>query len=102
MHHNRVYVVPSPAKKGEKVEIKYQGILQNSGADSVWCHYGYDGWNQSSTVHMQKDMDNAFKCHIPANGQKEINLCFKDSANNWDNNDGWNWNCEISGRGLLF
>lgn len=102
MHHDRVKVQPKKVKKGDKVEVKYQGLLSKSGANNLWCHYGYDGWNNKATIPMQHNPDGTFTCKIPAEGQTEINFCFKDAAENWDDNGGWNWNCEIASRGLLF
>jgi len=102
MHHDRVKVHPQKVKKGENVKIKYQGLLKESGAEEVLCHYGYDGWQQKGIVPMQKSYDGSFTCELTAKGQKEINFCFKDNADNWDDNNGWNWHCEISPRGLFF
>ena len=102
MHHDRVQVEPQKPKKGDRVEVKYKGLLKDCGASQVYCHCGYDGWQKTQTIPMNKVEDGTFTCQIPAERKKEINLCFKDSADNWDDNSGWNWNCEISGRGLLF
>ncbi len=102
MHHERVKVQPRKVKKGEQVQIQYQGLLSKSGAPEVWCHYGYDGWSNKATVPMQRQRDGSFACKVPAEGQTEINFCFKDAVDNWDDNSGLNWNCEIVSRGLLF
>lgn len=92
---DRVDVCPSPAFKGRDVLIRYKGLLAKSGADRVFCHYGYDGWKNINTVEMRREPDGSFVASIPVNGQSEINFCFKDSANNWDNNSGWNWATDI-------
>ncbi|MDN5347369.1 MAG: hypothetical protein PWP65_933 [Clostridia bacterium] len=96
MHHDdRVAIEPHPVRKGQNVTIKYKGLLVNSGADAVWLHYGYDGWQSSATVAMGWQSDRSCVATIPALGNREINFCFKDSASNWDNNSGWNWKCDI-------
>ena len=92
---HRVDVTPSPATKGREVLIRYNGLLAKSGADRVFCHYGYDGWSNVATAEMRRDADGSFAVSLPAHGNSEINFCFKDSANNWDNNSGWNWLTDI-------
>lgn len=96
MFDNRLALEPAPARRGQNVAVSYKGLLANSGADNVWLHYGFDGWNSTATVPMSQQFDGSFHATIPASGNREINLCFKDSANNWDNNSGWNWKCDIS------
>ena len=77
MHnHERVTVTPRRVKKGEKMEVRYRGLLSENGADRVWCHYGYDGWKNKATVPMENLPDGSFSCKIPANCQREINSCF--------------------------
>lgn len=95
MFDNRIAIEPAPARKGDNVTISYHGLLVNSGADNVWLHYGFDGWNEAATTAMSRMADGSCQATIPAKGQRDINFCFKDSANNWDNNSGWNWRCEI-------
>ncbi|NLC12327.1 MAG: carbohydrate-binding protein [Firmicutes bacterium] len=94
MHYERVSVEPEIPRHNQNVEIHYKGLLAKSGADSVWLHYGFDGWNNVSTVPMKQQFGE-FTCSIMAKGRRELNFCFKDSANNWDNNSGWNWSCPI-------
>ncbi len=96
MHFDeRIAVEPYPAVENRSIEVTYEGLLPNEGADACWIHYGYDGWNSSETKKMFRLADGSFRTAIMAEGREEINFCFKDSANNWDNNDGQNWNVEI-------
>ncbi len=92
---NRVDVIPSPSLKDRHATIRYEGLLKESGADRVFIHYGFDGWNNSGFAEMKREPDGAFVCSISMHGQKECNFCFKDSANNWDNNNGCNWSTDI-------
>jgi len=92
---NRVNFEPVPAHAGKKETIIYQGLLMQSGADGVYLHYGYDGWQNVSTIPMTREKDGTFKAEIKPEGEREVNLCFKDSASNWDNNSGWNWKIDI-------
>ena len=94
MHHDRVEIMPETPKRGQEVDIHYKGILYENGADSMWIHYGFDGWNNATDLQMQRQ-GNSFYCKIKAEGRKDINLSFRDSANHWDNNGGLNWNFNI-------
>lgn len=82
-------------KHGTKASVSYNGPLACSGTDKVYLHFGYDGWNNTETVPMKKDIRGNFNTEIKVNGQNEINFCFKDSSDNWDNNNGMNWKVGI-------
>jgi hypothetical protein len=91
----RVQVRPAPVAKNQQAEVVYQGLLTKAGADRVYLHYGFDGWQDVATKPMFKQNDGSFFASVPAVGDHEVNLCFKDSAANWDNNNGWNWSIPI-------
>lgn len=82
-------------KKGSKTSVSYDGILAEYNADKVYLHYGFDGWNNVNTVPMNKCANGTFATEVKINGKSELNFCFKDSANNWDNNNGSDWRVEI-------
>lgn len=88
---NRISLEPGTPKKGDQVRVEYRGLLANSGADNVWLHCGVDGWNRTKDIYMPRTPQGTFACTAEAEGARELNFCFKDSANNWDNNNGWNW-----------
>lgn len=96
---SRVVFQPRWNENGETVHIDYQGLLKDSGAESVFLHYGFDSWNaEVATVMMEREENGKFGVDIPAHfghNHHEINFCFKDSANNWDNNNGWNWTVSL-------
>lgn len=92
-----VVVDPTPITLGEEITILYYGLLPSSGADEIYLHYGYgnaDNWNQVTDVRMEKT-DRGFAKKIQIENPSRLNFCFKDSANNWDNNNGLNWSFEI-------
>jgi hypothetical protein len=91
----RVDVTPSPPLRGETMTIRYSGLLAKSGADRVFIHYGFDGWKNVADQEMRREPDGSFAISVPARGNHEINFCFRDAANNWDNNSGWNWASDI-------
>lgn len=91
----RVDVVPSPSLKDRHATITYDGLLKQSGADKVYLYYGFDGWNNTCTKEMRREPNGAFNHSVSMKGASECNFCFKDSANNWDTNNGWNWSTDI-------
>ncbi|MGE5509262.1 MAG: carbohydrate-binding protein [Chitinophagales bacterium] len=95
MQDKRVEAYPFPAQKNQNVEVKYNGLLKCAGADVVFLHYGQDGWKNCATKPMFRQNDGSFYATVTATGDHEVNLCFKDSADHWDNNNGWNWNVPI-------
>ncbi len=88
---DRIWVNPSPPVKGQMVEVGYRGLLAKSGADRTYLHYGFDDWKNPKTVPMSKIADGSFSARILVEGERDLNFCFKDSADHWDNNSGWNW-----------
>lgn len=84
-------------KRGCKTSVNYDGILAQHHADRVYLHYGFDGWNSVNTIQMDKSSGSGtFTTEIKVNGRNELNFCFKDSANNWDNNNGCDWTVDIN------
>lgn len=94
-HNPNIIWSPHPPRSGDIVHIYYQGLLQESGASEVYLHYGFDGWKNSETRLMERNKDGSFGISLEAKGNQELNFCFKDVANNWDNNDGENWTIRI-------
>jgi len=73
--------------------IKYDGLLAKSGADDVYTMVGYGGnnaWEDVQTIRMNK-FGNSFHADVTTEPGKTVNLVFKDSAENWDNNCGMNY-----------
>lgn len=92
---DRVQIEPDPIKPGAKAKIGYNGILAKSGADRVFLHYGIDGWKKPATIEMNRIGDR-FEGEIRTTASvKAVDFCFKDSADNWDNNNGLNWRAEV-------
>jgi hypothetical protein len=96
MHYRneQIELIPSAARSGDSVRIKYHGLLKNSGANEVFLYLGKDGWQSSKFVPMQWSED-GFYIDVRAEADHELNFCFKDTANNWDNNNGFDWKVDI-------
>lgn len=88
---------PYPAGVGEEVHVVYSGQLARSGADKVYLHLGFgsnDQWADIADYEMVptgEGWETSFKIRRGGN----MKFCFKDRANNWDNNNGHNWNYKI-------
>jgi hypothetical protein len=78
------------------INVTYNGILAKSGADTIYavCGYGND-WKNESIVKMSKVNEN-FVATLPFSKNDDLNLAFKDTANNWDNNNGSNYTVTLS------
>ena len=88
----RVAVEPNTPRSGDSIHVGYQGLLKNDGADVVYLHYAFDGWSSPiQTVKMHRHSSGDFGIYLSAEGRQEMNFCFKDSADHWDNNNGSDW-----------
>jgi len=73
--------------------IKYDGLLAKCGADDVYTVVGYGSnnqWEDVQTIRMNR-FGNSFHADIATKPGRNVNLVFKDSAENWDNNSGMNY-----------
>ena len=92
-----VVVDPTPITFGEEVTVLYYGLLPESGAQEIYMRYGYgsaDNWDRITDVRMEKTT-RGFAKRIHIEDSSRFNFCFKDNANNWDNNNGLNWSYEV-------
>jgi hypothetical protein len=95
-----VKVEPKPVSQGDKVRINYQGLLAKNGAEQVYLHAGaneHDNWNEIHDIEMNYEGDNTWTTEMEIPRAQAFSFCFKDSANNWDNNNGHNWTYEVQG-----
>ncbi len=93
---DRISMEPGSPRKGQQARFEYRGLLMRGGADAVWMHYGFDGWKNVRDQKMERGPYGTFHCTAEILGSQEVNFCFKDSANNWDNNSGQNWIARLS------
>jgi predicted NodU family carbamoyl transferase len=83
---------------GNKVKVTYDGLLAKSGADKIFALVSYGdnkNWQNSSTYLMNSTDQQKYELNIPAQNNEQVNVAFKDSANNWDNNSGKNYSYYI-------
>lgn len=92
-----VNVYPTPITLGEHINVVYNGLLSQSGAQEVYLHLGFGAnrsWHDIRDLKMLRT-GRGWEQTLQVNDPSRINLCFRDSANNWDNNSGHNWSFEI-------
>ncbi len=87
---------PIPVTQGDEVTVLYYGTLAD-GADQLYLHYGYGDaqrWQQTQDLRMEQT-DRGWATTFQVKDTSQMNFCFKDSANNWDNNGGLDWTVGI-------
>lgn len=76
---------------GDVITVSYTGLLASSGAEGVFLHVGFgEKWENSSLIPMRFE-NGAFIAEFEILECKEFGICFKDTADNWDNNSGENY-----------
>ena len=92
---NGIFLLQSKLYAKEKVKLIYKGLLVESGADRVYVYTGYgEEWAEEEYIEMEPAQD-GFTANIVAKVPGILNICFKDSANNWDNNSGQNYTFQV-------
>ena len=97
MHSSEVRVEPEDINPGDKIRVDYNGLLAQNGASQIYLHRGIsqgDSWHEIDDVEMRYE-DGRWTTEIEVEDADKLNFCFKDSANNWDNNSGYNWTYAI-------
>ena len=80
---------------GDKVTLTYNGLLVKSGADNIIAHIGYgELWDEKAFIPMDL-IDGIFKTTFKISQFKDLNISFKDSAENWDNNSQINYTYNV-------
>lgn len=93
---NGVFVTPISISVGDKVRVAYDGLLAKSGASEIFAHVGYGNkWDDSTDLKMSRTTT-GFEATIPVTYSTSLNLCFKDNADNWDNNSGKNYTFDVT------
>ena len=77
------------------VKISYTGKLFQEGSDEVFVHYGFGtNWDNVNEIQMEKS-EIGFQAEIELISGESLNLCFRNSNNEWDNNDSKNYTFQI-------
>ncbi|MCR4435579.1 MAG: carbohydrate-binding protein [Clostridiales bacterium] len=93
---NGITISPAIPATGDKVKLSYDGLLAKSGATHIFARVGFgSNWDHLYDYSMTRT-STGFEAVIPVSGTGSMNVCFKDCANNWDNNSGRNYSFDIS------
>ncbi|HEY5586196.1 MAG TPA: carbohydrate-binding protein [Ruminiclostridium sp.] len=94
--NNGILVSPKEMYSGDKVKLSYTGLLAQAGAESIFLHVGFgDKWENSLLIPMNFEQG-IFSAELDVIDNKSFGVCFKDSAENWDNNSGENYVFKVS------
>lgn len=80
--------------EGDRLKLKYSGLLPKSGAPEVYAVVSYGDnrqWDRENYYRMNNNGRGTFEVSLPVTDNMDINVAFKDGANNWDNNSGKNY-----------
>lgn len=81
--------------ENNKVKISYTGKLFQENSEKVYIHYGFGAeWNNVNDVEMEKT-ELGYQTEVELLPGETLNLCFKNSENVWDNNNGNNYTFPI-------
>ena len=73
------------------VKISYTGKFFQENAEEVFIHYGFgNNWENVNEIKMEKT-ELGFQVEIELLSNDSLNLCFRNSNNEWDNNDSQNY-----------
>lgn len=78
-------------------KLVYDGLLAQNGSNEIHAVVGYGNnlnWEDVEEHKMDKTKDNKFELMLTVKRPGNINIAFKDNAQNWDNNSGHNYNFE--------
>lgn len=92
---NGVKIAPCTLRVGKEIKLSYCGLLAKSGAREVYARIGYgDQFDNVSDWKMTR-VKSGFEVVFPIQQNENINVCFRDGLNNWDNNSGNNYSFSI-------
>ena len=93
--NNGIVISPAVLAKGETAKVVYNGLLAQSGAEKVYIRIGFgEEWKKANDYRMIRT-DQGFEASVPVAIANTMNICFKDNANNWDNNSGVNYSFSV-------
>jgi hypothetical protein len=93
---NGISVSKTSIVAGDELTLSYTGLLADRGAESIYAHIGYgDTWEDKDFIPMKRS-GNVFKTSIKVKRTGSLNVCFKDSTDNWDNNSNNNYTFTVA------
>ncbi len=95
--NEKVKVSHNPIIAGETIEIIYNGVLAQSDAEQLYLYagVGLDNWTDVKEIEMNYQSNKGWVSNFEVDNGTRLNFCFKDGADNWDNNQSKNWSYDI-------
>ena len=77
--------------ENSNVKISYTGKFFQDNSEEVFIHYGFGiNWDNINEVKMEKT-ELGFQAEIELLSSDTLNFCFRNSNNEWDNNENANY-----------
>lgn len=94
--NDKIYFEADTLSEGITTKIIYKGKLFENGSEDIYMHFGYGLlWENLQEIKLDKYED-YYQADITLTDIGDINFCFRDANNHWDNNDGNNYSATIS------
>ncbi|MCX7923525.1 MAG: carbohydrate-binding protein [Clostridia bacterium] len=93
---NGVSISPAVPSAGETLKVVYDGLLSKNGANDIFVHVGFGNKWEGLNDYRMSQTSTGFEATVSVSNSDTLNICFKDSADNWDNNSGKNYSFDIS------
>ena len=93
---SNVFINAEDLYQGKTAKIVYNGSLAKSANSDLYVHLGFGMmWDNLTEIKMTKTNE-GFIAEVPLAKADSINFCFRDTNNNWDNNDCKNYSYAVS------
>ena len=77
--------------ENSNVKLSYTGKFFQDDSSEVFIHYGFgNNWDNLNDIKMEKT-DLGFQAELNLGTGETFNFCFRNSNNEWDNNEGKNY-----------
>lgn len=77
------------------IKVSYTGSLFQNNSEEIYLHYGFnDDWKEVNEIKMEKT-DLGFQAELYLPEYQILNFCFRNSNNEWDNNENRNYSFPI-------
>lgn len=77
------------------IKVSYTGCLFQNNSEEIYLHYGFnEDWKDVNEIKMEKT-DLGFQAELYLPEYQILNFCFRNSNNEWDNNQNCNYSFPI-------
>ncbi len=81
--------------EGNTVKISYTGFFFQTNCEKVFLHFGFgNSWDGLKDVEMKKTAL-GFQASIELTSNEDLNMCFRNEKEDWDNNFGQNFSFKV-------